>query len=201
MLAACSISTPPQQPLLDNTEQRVVDAHQQRLKAIYRWQLSARLAIIQKTEAQRDGLYLDWRWQRQPDSRQQLRFSHPLKGQLATLTILPQTAQLTLADESFFGSNPEALLQRVLGVRLPLKQLPQWVLGKQTSALKRPRFIRGGRLAAASFTDANAEHWQIQWFYANDTALLPAQIELESAQLHIKMQLNDWHLTPELSYP
>lgn len=199
VLVGCSISTPNQQPVLKNTDQTLVDAHQQRLDSIFRWQLSARLAIIQRQPNERDGLYLDWRWQRQPDTRQQLRFSHPLKGQLATLTMLPEHAELTLEGERYQGDNAEQLLQRVLGARLPLDELSQWVLGKVTPTLNQRQFISGGRLAAASVTRANAERWSIQWFYGDAADPLPQQIQLQSAQLLIKIQMNEWQLTPSLT--
>lgn len=199
VLAGCAIPTPPQQVILDNTSTVVVEAHQQRLNEIYRWQLSARLAIVQKLSDERDGLYLDWRWQRQPAARQQLRFSHPLKGQLANLTLLPTGATLTIHDARYSGANGAQLLKRVLGVQLPVVELSNWVIGKTTAALTHKRYISGGRIAAATVTQSSGERWRIHWFYASDDATLPEQIHLESNQLRIKMQLNQWQLTPALS--
>lgn len=198
-LASCSIATPEQKPLLKNTDQTVVDAHQQRLNSIFRWQLSARLAIIQRVTDERDGLYLDWRWQRQPDARQQLRFSHPLKGQLATLTIMPGRTELLVDGERYQDRNPEQLLQRVLGAQLPVAELSQWVLGKVTPSLRQRQFISGGRLAAASVIRDNGEYWSIEWFYGDDADPLPQQIQLQSAQLLIKIQFNQWQPTPTLT--
>lgn len=198
VLAGCAIPTPPQQVILDNTSAVVVEAHQQRLNEIFRWQLSARLAVVQKLNNERDGLYLDWRWQRQPDNRQQLRFSHPLKGQLAKLTVLPSGATLTIDDEHYSGRSADRLLQRVLDMPLPVVELSDWVIGKTTATLKHKRFISGGRIAEATVSRNAGEVWRINWFYAGDDDLLPQQIHLESNQLRIKMQLNQWQLTPSL---
>lgn len=198
VLTGCSIPSPKQQVLLENTSAVVVEAHQQHLHSIYRWQLSARLAITQKQPNERDGLYLDWRWQRQPEAQQQLRFSHPLKGQLASLTLSPAGAELIIDGERYQDRSADRLLQRVLGAPLPVIQLSDWVIGKTTPALTHQRFISGGRIAEARVTRAGGALWQINWYYADAESLLPQQIHLESNQLRIKMQLNQWQVTPAL---
>lgn len=197
MLAGCSMPTPSPQTILENTDYAAVTEHQQRLDSIFRWRLSARLAIVQKANDERDGLYLNWDWQRQPDQHQNLRFSHPLKGQLASLTITPQGAQLNADGEQYQDRSAERLLHRVLGLKLPVNALSQWVLGKVTPSLQQRAFIAGGRIAKADVHTAAGQLWSLQWFYGEQ--LLPQQIHLESNQLRIKLQLNNWQISPELA--
>ena len=194
----CSIPRPEQQTILKDTQQTTVDAHQQRLDSIFRWRLSARLAVFQLQTDERDSLYLDWQWQ-QPMPVQQLRFSHPLKGQLAKLTINTDAATLVTAEQSYRERSAERLIERILGARLPVNALSEWVLGKVTPSLKQRKFITGGRIAEATVSRAAGVSWSIKWYYGDQ--LLPQQIHLESNQLRIKMQLTEWQTWPRLDTP
>lgn len=200
ILNACSMPAPQQQPRIQNVPKAMVQAHQTQLSKLTRWQLSARMALIQKQAEQRDSVYLNWRWQQQP-AQQNLLFSHPLKGQLAELSIEPKYSTLQFDGERYQDRSSQQLLSRVLGVRLPVEQLSHWVMGQRTQQLQHPQYIAPGLLSKAQVTTQDGQRWQINWFYDltsdTQTLMLPSQIHLESNQFRIKLQLNDWQTYPQ----
>lgn len=81
VVAGCA-SAPPERSTT-TTASASAQAHQAQLAALSAWQLDGQIAVFERLKDERHAVYL--RWQHQPDATQ-LRFSHPLKGTLATLT-------------------------------------------------------------------------------------------------------------------
>jgi len=189
-VSGCSIPMPDTQRHDKTVSQSLINAHQQQLDSINRWQLSARMAIIQKHNNERDGLYVNWQWQPLDSPQQRLRFSHPLKGQIAELTIDHQQASLNYDGQRYNDRSAERLLKRLLNVDVPVTALSQWALGKTTARLKQLNYLADGKLAAATVEAAAGELWKIDWYYQQQ--LLPSQVHLESNQIKLKMQINEW---------
>ncbi|WP_404402384.1 lipoprotein insertase outer membrane protein LolB [Idiomarina seosinensis] len=199
MISACSIPAPQQQSHSSAVNPQKIEQHQQRLQRIFRWRLSARMAVLRQQPKQRESVYLTWRWQRDQLISQHLQFSHPLKGQLAELHIRPDSATLSYQQQTYQAASASELLQRLLQVEVPVDALSQWVLGKATARLQQQTYLPDGRLATASVAGSAGRLWQIQWFYPQTAATqpaLPSQIHLQSNQLEIKLQLTDWQVEP-----
>ncbi|MGM0524879.1 MAG: lipoprotein insertase outer membrane protein LolB [Pseudomonadota bacterium] len=194
-VTGCSIPTPDTQRHDKTVSQSIIDAHQQQLDSINRWQLSARMAVIQKRNNERDGLYVDWQWQPNNSPQQRLRFSHPLKGQVAELTVDDQFASLNYDGQRYNDRSAERLLKRLLKVEVPVTALSQWALGKTTARLKQLNYLADGKLAAATVETKAGELWKINWYYQQQ--LLPTQVHLESNQIKLKMQINEWQTWPQ----
>ncbi|MAA62291.1 UNVERIFIED_ORG: outer membrane lipoprotein LolB [Idiomarina abyssalis] len=191
-LTGCALPTPSEQASSTEVNQRIIDAHQQKLEQLQQWSLSGRMAVIQKQNKERDSFYINWHYQ---PHQQVIRFSHPLKGQLAKLTVDDSGALLTDSDDQErWAPSADALLYRLLGAAVPFEQLHHWVLGRKTNSLKSVSYHKDGTLAQSAIFH-RGQNWQLSWFYDQDkvqTVTLPEQIHLESPDLLIKVQVNEW---------
>ncbi|WP_417439474.1 lipoprotein insertase outer membrane protein LolB [Idiomarina abyssalis] len=192
LLSGCALPTPPEQRSSTQVNQQVIKAHQQQLEQLQQWSLSGRMAIIQKKKEERDSFYINWAYL---PHQQIIRFSHPLKGQLAKLTIDDSGALLVGShNEERWAPSADALLYQILGASVPFEQLHNWVIGKKTVALKAVRYHNDGTLSQSRVFN-QGQDWQINWFYdqsKSQTLTLPEQIHLESSNLLIKVQVNQW---------
>lgn len=191
-LTGCALPTPSEKASSTEVNQSVINSHQQKLEQLQQWSLSGRMAVIQKEKKERDSFYINWHYL---PHQQIIRFSHPLKGQLAKLTIDDSGALLVDSDnEERWASSADALLYQLLGASVPFEQLNDWVIGKKTMALKAVHYHKDGTLAQ-SWVFNQGQDWQINWFYdqnKSQTLILPEQIHLESSDLLIKVQVNQW---------
>lgn len=184
--------TPSHQDSSRQVNVELVRAHQNKLSTFNNWSMSGRMAIIQKELDERDSFYVNWQYQ---PAYQEIRFSHPLKGQLAKLTI--NDVQATLVDSkgnTRSALNATALLKDILQVNIPFEQLHRWVIGKKTPQLKKLTYYNDGTLASASVIQ-NTQQWRIRWFYdleAEAELPLPEQVHIESPTLKIKVQMQEW---------
>lgn len=192
-LNGCALPTPSEQASSTNVNQSVINAHQRKLEQLQQWTLSGRMAVIQKQKDERDSFYINWQYL---PHQQTIRFSHPLKGQLAKLTIDDSGALLIADEQERWAASADTLLYRLLGVAVPFEQLHLWILGKQTTRLKSPKYYQDGTLAEAMVFN-QGKNWQLNWFYQSEgtqAIALPEQIHLENSALLIKVQVNQWQL-------
>lgn len=196
VLTGCSLPPPSKQTSTTQINSRLIQAHQHKLIQITEWSLSGRMALIQKKNDERDSFYINWEYQPQ---QQVLRFSHPLKGQLARLTIDDNGALLIDSEgNERWGPSAERLLFQLLHVAIPVDKLPHWILGKKSKRLGQLRYYPNGTLAEAT-VNLPGDTWQLQWFYDTQTQQelpLPEQVHLESPTLLIKVQIQAWQPTP-----
>ncbi|RUO68877.1 lipoprotein insertase outer membrane protein LolB [Idiomarina ramblicola] len=194
-LTGCALPTPSEQARSTEVNQSVVNSHQQKLEQLQQWSLSGRMAIIQKEKEERDSFYINWRYL---PHQQIIRFSHPLKGQLAKLTIDDSGALLVDSDDQErWAPSADALLYRLLGASVPFEQLHHWVLGRKTTTLESLSYHKDGTLAQANVQNQE-QNWQLNWFYNQESSqvpLLPGQVHIENPALLIKVQVNQWQLT------
>lgn len=193
-LTGCALPTPSEQVSSTKVNQNIINAHQHKLEQLQQWSLSGRMAVIQKENDERDSFYINWQYL---PHRQIIRFSHPLKGQLAKLTIDDSGALLVTDEQERWAQSADGLLYQLLGVAVPFQQLHHWVLGRKTGSLESERYHNDGSLAQAKVFN-QGQNWQLNWFYSTEntqTVTLPEQIHLESSALLIKVQVNKWQLT------
>ena len=166
-------------------------AQQQALQAVDSWDLQARAAIRLKGEAYQVGI----RWQR-GDDRFRLLLQAPFgQGVIRIDATETGSYRLRLPDGRLFeNSNPDALLDEVLGWSLPIAGLEYWIRG-----LPWPHSDYSYRSDSAGRTRSMEQNeWSIDYtdyFSAAAGADLPRRIRLEREQLALRVVIERWQAT------
>ena len=102
-------------------------------------------------------------------------------------------ARVTGEDQEYFGDSAEILLQEVLGVRVPLKNMQDWVVGLQGRATNAER-DKLGRIRNMLVTDADQARWKVnfQRYAAVDELELPKRILVSGDDVEIKLSIRSW---------
>ena len=170
-------------------------AHQAALNALQEWGLMGRLAVTDERNGWHAGLY----WvQRGPA------YSIDLIGPLGQGRVhIRGDAQgvnvQTVDGHVFNATDPEQLLEEVVGVRIPVKNLAYWVRGlpdpMQQSALAGD--------AQGRLTQMEQGGWVIEYLnYARVAELdLPMRMRASQHQLKVQLVVNQWYLQPPFPIP
>lgn len=187
VLAGCaSVSAPPTQTTANTVSQQ----RTQRLQAVQQFSLEAKLAVQYAGKGY--TARMEWQHEAQADT---MRIFSPLGQQVALIHRTPQT--VTLTDQS--GKQHEAsdvagLTERLLGWRLPLAGLSQWILGiPHPASTFQANYLESG--APASLTQ---DQWQINYDDYQQTALngaleqLPYTTRLQQQDVRLKLVIQHW---------
>lgn len=187
MLASCaSLQPPPTQTTASTASQQ----RTQRLQAVQAFSLEAKLAVQYAGKGY--TARMEWQHQAQEDT---MRIFSPLGQQVALIQRTPQS--VTLTDQS--GKRHEAadvasLTERLLGWRLPLAGLSQWILGVPHQASPfQANYLESG--FPASLTQ---DQWQIYYDDYQQVALnggpeqLPFTTRLQQQDVRIKLVIQHW---------
>ncbi|SDK22299.1 outer membrane lipoprotein LolB [Methylophilus rhizosphaerae] len=187
VLAACSsLPTPP----LSQTASPVAQQRMQRLAAVQQFSLEAKLAV------QYNGKGYTARLEWQHDSEQDhMRIFSPLGQQVA---LIHRTAQsVTLTDQrgqQHQANDVASLTERLLGWRLPLTGLSQWILGIPHPASP----FQASYLDSGNPATLVQDNWQID--YENYQAVtlngtteqLPHTTRLQQQDVRLKLVIQHW---------
>lgn len=187
MLASCaSLQPPPTQTIASTASQQ----RMQRLQAVQAFSLEAKLAVQYAGKGY--TARMEWQHQAQEDT---MRIFSPLGQQVALIHRTQQA--VTLTDQS--GKQHEAtdvasLTERLLGWRLPLAGLSQWILGVPHQASPfQANYLESG--VPASLTQ---DQWQIYYDDYQQVALnggpeqLPFTTRLQQQDVRIKLVIQHW---------
>lgn len=156
---------------------------------IREFSLQARLAITRGSE--RATVNIDWQHQRGGDD---ITVLSPLGQTLARLTSSSMGAALEAPNRDIMhAADIEDLAERALGTRLPLKGLPQWVLGRAVTA-----DAVGQRDALGRWTQLTESGWHVVFTqYESDSVdALPQLIDLARGQISIRIRNDQWSVRP-----
>ncbi|MCG2575396.1 lipoprotein insertase outer membrane protein LolB [Dechloromonas sp. XY25] len=155
--------------------------------------LDARFALratLPGQSAQSSGGRLTWTHQHDSD---RILVANPLGYGVAEIDASPTISRLRTADgKERESGDPDALIEDVTGLRLPVARLPGWLLGRAGSnariaadALGRP-----GQLREAG--------WQVDYFYDDERpTALPARLTISRpGELELKLRIEEWRETP-----
>jgi outer membrane lipoprotein LolB len=186
-LAACS--TLPKPPVTTtasaSSQQRI-----QRLAAVRQFSLEAKLAVQYNGKGY--TARLEWQHEGQEDH---MRIFSPLGQQVA---LIHRTAQsVTLTDQGgkqHHAADVASLTERLLGWRLPLTGLSQWILGIPHNASPyQASFLASGEPATLTQDD-----WRIEYEDYQPTALngateqLPYTTRLQQQDVRLKLVIQHW---------
>lgn len=150
------------------------------------FELAGRVAVRYGAEGASGRLA--WRHSTAADD---LLISSPLGQGIARLTRSEGEVQLvTRGDQIHRAADAETLTEQVLGWRLPLKGLPDWVRGRADPA--RPsEFLRD---ANGRVTDLRQDAWKIE--YQEYEGARPSKLRLSRGDIEIRLVIDEWRWVP-----
>lgn len=182
LLAACSVS-PIQSDAASQWRARLAE-----LESVARWTLNGRVSIYDGKQAWHANLT----WE-QESSAFDVYFNGPLASGALRLFGNETETTLQLSDQMMHvAPTPEILLQRELGVWLPVGHLKYWLLSCPDPAYPLTgEWDQTGRLVRM-FQDG----WEIEYReYMDATSpALPRKIEITHEQLRVKIVIDQWRL-------
>jgi len=184
-LTGCAAFQPQPEPSSDEA------THQQHLASvadIKAFSLQGRIGV--QTEGR--GFSGSTRWQH-ASARDNIALFSPMGGQVANIEANPSGVVLVDSDgKSYHAQDAETLTQKTLGWQLPMKGLPDWVLGRPApGAVDDARWDQAGRL-----TRLKQHGWDISYaqYQQNQGYQLPGKITLVSPRLNLKLVIERWEL-------
>ncbi len=145
--------------------------------------MSGRLSVRQGETRYHVGI--DWTHAADNDA---IFLTGPLGQGLAELTRNARGARLLTADkQSLVAANWESLAEQAFGARLPLANLPRWVVGAAPS----PSLDDSGRPRSA-----NVDGWRIDYLDYDPASGLPALVELHRDDIEVRLRIDAWTLPP-----
>lgn len=119
--------------------------------------------------------------------------SSPLGIGMAEIETSPAGSRLRLADgQTRESADPDALIEEITGQRLPVRQLPQWLVGHPGSNARTERDASGRPL---HLTDAG---WRIEYAYADEApGALPSAVTLSRGdEVELRVRIEEWREAP-----
>lgn len=155
--------------------------------------LEARFALratLPGQAAQSSGGRLTWTHQQDND---RILVANPLGYGVAEIDAGPGTSRLRTADgKERESGDPDALIEDVTGLRLPVARLPGWLLGRPGAGarIEADPLGRPGKLHEAG--------WQVDYSYDDERPTsLPARLTISRpGEIEFKLRIEEWRETP-----
>ena len=127
-------------------------------------------------------------WQHEP-AGYDLLITNPFGQGVARIVRRDARVTLTTSDQKVYeASDAEALTAEVLGWRLPLAGLPDWVRGRAaTGALAQSRLDHLQRL-----TELRQSGWLVEFLDYNEASGLPSRLRLSREEVEIRLVIDQW---------
>jgi outer membrane lipoprotein LolB len=179
LLTACaSLSEDAATPVIDRPARTLIT----------HFNIEGRLSVQHEARRHAVNLY----WQHTP-ATDELLLSTPLGQGLARLQRDAASARLRLADQrELMADNWEALAQQLIGVDLPLANLPYWVLGLANQTPPQQSSLDAmGRLQWQQ-----ADGWRVNYlaYESPHAQALPTLLELRHGDTEVRLKIDHWQL-------
>ena len=160
------------------------------LAAVDNWSLDGRAAV--RTAAEGGRVHLNWQ-QRDDDYRAD--FRSPFGTLLLSVSSRGERVRVrSLEQEESTGSDPAALIDQHFGWRLPLRQLPAWLLGIPGEA---EDFELDGR---GRLKHLLHDGWNLDYVsYTGSVPTMPKEILLQGQGVRARLLLSNWRLPRALA--
>ncbi|TCV84723.1 lipoprotein insertase outer membrane protein LolB [Sulfurirhabdus autotrophica] len=135
------------------------------------------------------GFFGNVRWQHDVQNDEILILS-PLGQGVAQISQNSAGVTLITADQqTYHAQDAETLTEEVLGWRLPLKGLRDWVLGRKAAGEATITLDQSGRVSRLV-----QDGWQIDYlnYQLSDGALLPQKLTMQRGNLEMKLIVDHW---------
>lgn len=186
-LSACSsVPTAPASTATTTASQQ----RTQQLAAVTQFALEAKLAV----QFNGKGYTARLQWQHQATT-DQLRIFSPLGQQVALIERSNESVTLTdQTGKQHHANDVASLTEKLLGWRLPLSGLSQWVLGMPHAHT----LYQATYLATGEPQTLQQDGWQIDYDNYNETTLpevtasLPGMVRLQQNDIRLKLAIQHW---------
>lgn len=139
--------------------------------------------------AESSGGRLEWEHRNGND---RILIANPLGVGIAEIDSAPAHARLRTGDgQEREASDPDTLLASVTGQALPVRRLPDWLLGRgDERGIERDAAGRPARL--------NEAGWQVDYSYPDDApGALPERVTLrQDGTLELRLRIETWKTAP-----
>jgi len=124
---------------------------------------------------------------RHSSAADELLITSPLGQGIARVTRRGGEVKLVTADQKEYeASDAESLTERVLGWRLPLAGLPDWVQGRADPA----RPARSAHDAQSRLSELIQDDWRVE--YQEYEGARPSKLRISRADLEIRLVVEHW---------
>ena len=150
--------------------------------------LSGRVSVKYGTEAASGRI--SWQHDAGGDD---LLFSDPLGQGVARVVWRDAVASLTTADQKHYqASDVETLTERVLGWRLPLAGMPDWVRGRAAAGAPAQTQLD----ALQRLAQLRQSGWLVEFLdYANQSGL-PSRLRMSWQDVELRLVIDQWQDAP-----
>ncbi|MEF1290204.1 lipoprotein insertase outer membrane protein LolB [Vibrio sp. M260118] len=181
---------------IDSTTNVEWQTHQQRLANIKSYKSNGKLGYIAPEQRQS----LNFQWSHSP-TLTQLRMTTFLGQTALNLKATPEGATVeTYDDQTFHASSPEALIQQLTGLSIPVEQLNDWMLGRPTQA---DNYLLNDTNTLASLSkQVGTQRWQLTYSSYQDVLIdgvalpLPRKMKLVQGETSINIVISKWTVNP-----
>jgi outer membrane lipoprotein LolB len=147
------------------------------------FELSGRIAVSYRDDAGSGNIA--WRHGARSD---EMLLTTPFGQGVARLVRSGEEIALTAQDgREFKAADAEALTEQVLGFRLPLRGLADWVRGRPAAA---PAATQQRKDASGRLTGFEQSGWRIE--YLEYAGALPSRLKLTFPGLELRLAVSEW---------
>ena len=152
------------------------------------FQLSGRVSVKYGAEAASGRIT----WQHDA-AGDELLFSTPLGQGVARIVRRNDLVSLTTSDQKVYQANDvETLTEKVLGWRLPLAGLPDWVRGRAAAGAPAQTRLDGSQRLA----ELRQSGWLVEFLDYKSADGPPALLRLSREQVEIRLVIDQWQAAP-----
>ncbi len=152
------------------------------------FELSGRVSVKYSTEAVSGKIS----WQHDAAS-DDLLISTPLGQGVARILRRDAVVSLTTSDQKLYqASDVEGLTEQVLGWRLPLAGLPDWVRGRAAAGAPVQTRVDGAQRLA----ELRQSGWLVEFLEYDAAGGLPKRLRLTRADVEIRLVIDEWRGEP-----
>lgn len=169
-----------------------VAANEAKLKSIKNWTIFGAIGVHNRQKAWRANL----RWQ-QNGARYTMNFFGPLGAGAVLLKGAPNKVSLQTQKQLLLADNPEELLQREVGWRVPVSNLYYWVRGLAAPGIAAQKhYDQNNHLATLQQAG-----WQVVFKnYQRVRGIdLPSKIVIDKAPLRLRIVIKRWLLSATIA--
>jgi len=150
--------------------------------------LSGRVSVKHGTEAASGRIS----WQHEPDS-DDLLLSNPFGQGVARIVRRDGLVTLTTSDQKVYQARDVGdLTEQVLGWRLPLAGLPDWVRGRAAAGVPAQTRLDSAHRVA----ELRQSGWVVEFLGYDNASGLPSRLSLSRDDTQIRMVIDQWRAVP-----